>query len=44
MTRISERKLEKFKNSAKNTTFTESPEYKDLQLFLDVAKDMNFLS
>lgn len=36
------KKLEKFKNSAKNTTFTESPEYKDLQLFLDVAKDMNF--
>lgn len=35
-------KFKKLKSSDKNITFGESPEYKDLQLFLDVAKELGF--
>lgn len=34
--------LAKDENSATATTFTESPEYGDLQLFLDVAKELGY--
>lgn len=34
------KKMEKFKDSAKNTSYSSSLEYYDLQLFLDVAKEL----
>ena len=36
------KRYKKLKSSDKNITFGESPEYKDFQLFLDVAKELEF--